>query len=451
MNNLIRDKNTKQIIKNIVASFGIKGCSMFIALFTTPAYITYFSNDIILGLWFTILSLLAWILNFDMGIGNGLRNKLVKSMAIGDLEEGRKYITSAYIFLSIMACVILIIGSIGLKYVSWNKLLGIEQSVVSETLLLSTLRIIFSSIILQFVLRIIVSIAYALQISFLSGLLNLVTNSTLLIYVSITNCMEYEQSIDRLAIAYLLAVNIPLLVATLFVFQTKFKLLKPKLQCFSYKHAKSILKIGGVFLYLQLVAMFLNNTANLLIANLLGAEQVVEYQLYYKIFHLICTIIAIALAPIWSAITKAEAEKRFIWLRKVLCVMLLIVIVVFPIQFMIVPILQPVFDFWLGENTRDVNYVTASIFAIYGAMFTWSQVCSYISNGLNRVKIQAVCLTIGVGISFSFAYVFSNIWHSYVAITCGMILGFLPYCIIQTIWIINYIHELKKLSDEQHK
>ena len=67
----ISDKNTKSVVMNIVYSFGIKGLSMFIGLFTTPAYIRYFHNNEIMGVWFTILSVLAWILNCDMGIGNG--------------------------------------------------------------------------------------------------------------------------------------------------------------------------------------------------------------------------------------------------------------------------------------------------------------------------------------------------------------------------------------------
>ena len=69
--------NTGIVLRNTLMASMVKGGSLFIALFTTPAYMHFFNNDEVLGVWFTMLSVLAWILNCDMGIGNGLRNHLV--------------------------------------------------------------------------------------------------------------------------------------------------------------------------------------------------------------------------------------------------------------------------------------------------------------------------------------------------------------------------------------
>ncbi|EOU1150939.1 hypothetical protein AB8J25_001843 [Clostridium perfringens] len=77
--------NTKKVIINIINGIGIKGGAILIAFFTTPAYMRYFENESILGVWFTILSVLSWILNFDLGIGNGIRNRLVKTLLNNDI------------------------------------------------------------------------------------------------------------------------------------------------------------------------------------------------------------------------------------------------------------------------------------------------------------------------------------------------------------------------------
>ncbi|MFI3214705.1 MAG: hypothetical protein R3Y24_15425 [Eubacteriales bacterium] len=442
----IKDKNTLLVIKNIIISFGIKGGSLFIALFTTSAYITYFSNDSILGVWFTLLSILAWMLNFDLGIGNGLRNKLVKSWGEKNLLESKKYISSAYVFLTLIIIIIFGLGSLCIEYIPWNNILGISTDVLSLDTLILTIRIVFFSIALQFVLRIIISIAYALQVSYLSGFLSFVTNSILLIYVLLANNLEWTRSIENLAVIYLFAVNIPLLISTLVIFGSKLKELRPNYRYFSKTHALETVKLGGIFLYLQIIAMMMNNTANFLIAYLISSEQVVEYQLYYKVYHLVSTIIILAMAPMWSAITKAVVEKRYEWLRKTLKIMLLLVILVFIMQMSIIPVSQLIFNVWLGENSIAVNYTTAFIFAIYGAMYTWQHVCSYISNGLNILKIQIICMSLGVLISLIFAFVFSDLWQSYVAITVGMILGFIPFCVVQTIWTLNYCRVLKKYN-----
>ena len=78
----ISEKNTI-IYKNVIGAFAVKGASLILSLFTMPAYMRFFEDEQILGVWFTLLSVLSWILNFDLGIGNGLRNNLTSAWRWG--------------------------------------------------------------------------------------------------------------------------------------------------------------------------------------------------------------------------------------------------------------------------------------------------------------------------------------------------------------------------------
>ena len=73
------DIKTKSIYKNILMSF----------LITIPEYIKYFHSQAILGVWYAILNILTWITMFDLGIGNGLRNKLTEAITkhSGDMSR----------------------------------------------------------------------------------------------------------------------------------------------------------------------------------------------------------------------------------------------------------------------------------------------------------------------------------------------------------------------------
>ena len=102
--------NSTLIIKNVSKSLVVKIVSMFVALFTTPAYISYFNSNTIVGFWFTILSMLTWILNCDMGIGNGLRDQLVYAIYEKDWNKVRNLISSSYIFLCGIGFVVLIVS-----------------------------------------------------------------------------------------------------------------------------------------------------------------------------------------------------------------------------------------------------------------------------------------------------------------------------------------------------
>lgn len=62
-----------------------------LALFTMPAYMRFFQDQAILGIWYTIISILNWVMYFDLGLGNGLRNILPKAF----LENDKKKISES--------------------------------------------------------------------------------------------------------------------------------------------------------------------------------------------------------------------------------------------------------------------------------------------------------------------------------------------------------------------
>ena len=62
--------------KNIAASFVVKGLSVMINLALVPLTINYV-NPSQYGIWLTLSSIIAWFSFFDVGFGNGLRNRLV--------------------------------------------------------------------------------------------------------------------------------------------------------------------------------------------------------------------------------------------------------------------------------------------------------------------------------------------------------------------------------------
>ncbi len=72
----LNDKTNKRsalLIKNVIASFVIKGWSALVVLLMVPLTLKILGvyNN---GVWLTISSILIWIDLMDIGLGNGLRN-----------------------------------------------------------------------------------------------------------------------------------------------------------------------------------------------------------------------------------------------------------------------------------------------------------------------------------------------------------------------------------------
>ena len=435
----IKNKDTKTLFANIIGSFGVKGLSLFIGLFTTPTYIRYFDNNEILGVWFTILSVLAWILNCDMGIGNGLRNKLVGALQSDDRDEGRKYVSSAYMFLFIVSLVIIIAIALISQFVNWNKVFNIDAAILDEVALRNALTILLVSIILQFVLRLITSVLYALQRAFIPSLLNLLTNVIMLSYASIAIRLGYNGNIATMAIAYLIAVNGPLVITTFIVFGISNKEIAPSLRFIKKEYAMSTLKIGGVFLWIQLMAMVLNSTNSYFVSLFVGNAAAVDFNIYNKIFTLIGTFVTLATTPIWSAVTKAQVEKNYRWMYNLFKRCFFVALLAICAEFFLIIPLQLVFNIWLGADSIPVNYGIAVLFALYGSVMIWSGSITCFVNGLGELKLQSIFLTIGAIIDVALTYILAQATNSYAAIVAANICAFIPYLVVQTIWLIRYM------------
>ena len=445
----ISDKNTKSVVMNIVYSFGIKGLSMFIGLFTTPAYIRYFHNNEIMGVWFTILSVLAWILNCDMGIGNGLRNKLVGAMESSDPEDGKKYVSSAYIFSFAVAAIIIAVVVILSGIVNWNTIFNINVEILDKETLTTAVIILIISICLQLILRLITSILYALQKAFVPSLLNLITNVMMLAFTTIATAFGVNGSFINMAWAYMIAVNLPLIITTLYVFGISNPELCPSIKLYAHKYAVSTLKIGGAFLWIQLMAMVLNSTNSYLVTLFLGNAAVVDFNIYFKIFTMIGTLVTLGSTPIWSAATKAQVENNYKWLYSLFKKFSALSFLGILGEFVLIIPLQLVFDLWLGDSTIPVNYMNAFIFAVFGAVMIWSSSITCFVNGLGELKLQAIFLTIGAVIDIPLTYVLAKITNNYTSVCLANIIAFLPYLTVQTVWLIRYLKIKVKEQEEK--
>ena len=213
-----RSAKNEIIYRNVLGAFGVKGVALVISLYTMPAYMKYFDNQQILGVWFTIVSIMSWILNFDLGIGNGLRNHLTAVLVREDYSAAKEYISSSYWLIGIIVAVFTLMGYTLMPIVAWNDIFNVETSIVSKDTMLVVVRIVFVGMMLQFFLRLITSILYALQKAAINNLIALTTSILQLLFALVAPQMETEKSLVLFAVAYVFCANIPLIIATIIVF-----------------------------------------------------------------------------------------------------------------------------------------------------------------------------------------------------------------------------------------
>lgn len=427
-------ENNRIIIVNVLGAFGVKGLALVVSLFTMPAYLRFFNDEYALGLWFTMVSVLNWVLNFDLGIGNGLRNHLTESLAKNDNQNAKKYLSSAYISVGVICVFLSFFLFFVFGFINWNQVFNIETEIVSSEALLLSVRIVFIGIIMQMFIRLISAVLYAIQKSSLNNLIQLCTTVVTLLFVLFLPSKSNDENMIAMAIVHGIACVVPPLLATFIVFSGKrMRLVRPDFKSFSFTHAKAVLSLGGVFLVVQIAYMVIMNTNEYLITFLTGNDDVVDYQIYNRLFALGSTAFTLALTPVWSAVTKATAERDMKWVKSLYKKLMLLGCVFCLGEFLIVAVLQLVVNLWLGDKAIEVNYFYGLVFAFLGSAMIISSVFASIANGLGKLKPQLVCYTLGAVSKPFIAWGLVALTGSWIGVIIANIISVLLYCLIQPI------------------
>lgn len=435
------------IKKNVISAFAIKGLSLLISLMTMPAFIAYFGDQTVLGIWYTLLSILNWVLSFDLGMGNGLRNHLTVSLARHDWETSKDLVSSAYFSNGLLSLLFVTVGLFVLPMLDWNTALGISSDILSHGTLLSAIVIVYIAIVLQLFLRLANFMAYALQRSYVNNLLALITNASLLLAVVILPANGPSGSrLLSLAFAYLIASNTPLLITTILLFCGPMKKARPSWSHVEKKAIRKVTALGGAFFAAQIEYMVLINTNEFFISHFVGPSAVVTYQAYYKIFSLVGTVVTLSITPVWSVVTKALAERDYGWVASLYMRLKKFGMLGGLLSFLLAPALPVVFQIWLQSDAPAVSLFSSVSFALFGAVFAYQSILSTFACGMGKMMPQIACYGLGCAAKLMFLpslLALTGDWTYAVLITAIVLC---MYCLIQQLYLNK---SLRALSDRR--
>ena len=143
------------------------------------------------------------------------------------------------------------------------------------------------------------------------------------------------------------------------------------------------------------------------------------------------TVFALALTPIWSAVTKAFAEKDLNWIRSLYKKLCVIALLATACEFLIIPFLQLGVNLWLREDAIKTSIPYAAIFAMMGSLLIWNSVFSNIANGLGKLKTQLICFGIGSVLKIFASWGLVMLLDSWIGVPIANVLAMSVYCIAE--------------------
>lgn len=389
-----KDKESRRLLINVLGNYLSKGGAMIVSLLVMPAYMRYFKSKAVLGMWFTVIQLLNWIMLFDFGIGGGLRNKMIEPLKNGDNKRVTELISAAFISVGGIVLLLIIIQCFLVDVINWHALLGVKVDDISRETLNTMVHILIVGVCIRFFSSLISHMLYALQKAVLPSLMILLSNVLILIYLYIARPTGNDSDILKLAYVNSIANNLPAFIAMIWLFFTVLKGMFPRFSAFKISVAKEVLGTGGILFYLQIIIMVLFNVKELYISWFVSTEAVVEYQVYYKLIGMVGGLFSLALTPVWSAVTKALVENRREWIKSLYKKGLYLIALFGILQFLIVAIMPWVVKIWLKENAISVSRIIGLIFCIYNVIYMWMMLNYNFACGMARTKIISIWLTV---------------------------------------------------------
>jgi len=417
------DTRSAKAKRQIGYSFFIQIISVLIGLLYVPLLLDYLTQEKY-GIWITLTSILGWFSFFDIGLGNGLRNKLAEALAKDDLYLGRKYVSTTYAILICIFSVVLVFFHISNFFLNWNSILNTSTIDNNELYILTS--IVFTFFVLRFIVHLISVIYLADQKPSVSKMMT--TGGNLLSFLIVLLLTRITLNGNLVLLGTIISA-IPVLLFVLvsaISFNTRYKSLKPSVKAVDFKLSSILLNLGTKFFFLQITYIIIFSTSNVFITQFYGPSEVVVFNIAFKYFQIPVMVFSIVMSPIWSAITDAYAKSEFDWMKRTLKQLNLIsLIFAFGIVLMVV-ISNWVYKIWVGDEIIIPLGLSVSL-GIYAVMQVAIAPYSSFINGIGKLKLTVSFTFLGIVVYLVLIYVFGNLFNNstgiVMAIICTHVIG----------------------------
>lgn len=392
--------------KNIIASFLVKGMSMIVGFLMVRITLDYLDQTTY-GIWLTLTSFLAWFTFFEIGLGNGLKNKLAEALAVKDYELGKAYVSTTYAILSIVVGIIAVLFFIGNFFIDWTVLLNTDKRLTEE---LTTLTfIVFGFFFLRFVIKLINVILFADQRPAIANALGPIGNLIVLIIIYILT-KTTEGSLIYLGWVLSAIPVLILAIATVYFYTHDYKHLAPSIKYAKMEYVKDLLDLGIKFFAIQIAGLIIYQSSTIIIAQYFGPSEVTVYNIAYKYFSILLMAFTIIVSPFWSAYTEAWVKNDINWIKNTVKKLLKIwgllsiggvIMLLFAKQF---------YHLWIGDQII-IPFDLSFVLLIYFMTYTFGSIFNAFINGIGKIKLQLILAAISSVIFIVVAIVLIEVFH----------------------------------------
>jgi O-antigen/teichoic acid export membrane protein len=397
---------TAKANKNIIYSFLIKGLSIACQFALVPLTLHYLDKERY-GIWLTMASIVGWFSFFDVGIGNGLRNKLSEALAKGDTELAKVYVSTSYacvggIFLSLM-----VLFWIASPFLNWASILNTSPGLAGE--LQRMMLVVFSFFCLQFILNLIGNILFAHQEPALTNLINPLGNILSLVIIYILT-LTTPSSLFWVSVVFSASPVLVLLIFNLLFLGGKFRAIAPGFRYIRFRHSRELFGLGLQFFIIQVAFIVMYSSANIVLIKLYNGAEVTVYNIAYKYFTIALMVNGIITATYWSAFTDAYVRQEWTWIRRTIRRMEKVTYLLMGMVVLSTLLATKMIGLWL-HNSIQVPLSMQIIMCVYTLISLIAAPQHIFLNGTGKVRLQLYTAIYTIIMTIPLALLFCRTLH----------------------------------------
>lgn len=261
----------------------------------------------------TIVSVLAFLSFTDFGLGASLTNVLGKTQAEHTRGIGQRYVSSAFLALSLIALLILAFGTALSPRIA-SLLFPNLQSPAARAETVPAVAIALSIFALNFPLLITARVLAAHQEMALANLWSMARSIANLI--GLLAVIWFRGGLAWLVLGCSGLGLVTNLTSTIWLFAFRKPWLRPKLVVIDPAFVRNLFSDGWKFFLINLGWVINSQTDNMVIAHYLGPAQVTPYAITFGLFMVATLLQTLAYPSLWPAYTEAFARRDYDWIRR---------------------------------------------------------------------------------------------------------------------------------------
>ncbi|MBQ1017239.1 lipopolysaccharide biosynthesis protein [Micromonospora sp. D93] len=307
-----RSARSRRLVTGITTALVSRAAGLIVPIVLVPVTLPFFGNDLY-GLWMAVASLAGMAAFADLGLGSGLMTKLASCYAHGDTTRARRYISSAYLTLTVLAFALTGLLWLTAGVVPWSSLFNVTGQVTPEQTRMISL-ICLTGFALNVPLSLIARVQYAYQQVGPSNVWQ--TAGSLGALVAVLGVVWADLSpilVIAVSVATPLLIN---LLNTLWFFGRQEPRIRPTPRAVQAGAALELTRLSGLFFVLTVVISFATNADTLIIAHALGLSAVAGYVVPAKLLSQLGQLVVLVNVPLWPANGEALAQGHLDWVRR---------------------------------------------------------------------------------------------------------------------------------------